>query len=136
MKKFVYIEIFIKFNIYRLLTFNKFLSLIHSSAHSPIYLIFIHTSIHLFYYFIFNLFRFYVINAWVETSGNDQQTNLPKNKSVLFANNEKWFKSNAYEFFIKICKRMTMMINGVKHYVKNSINECIKNKIKNCLFAK
>ena len=44
-------------------------------------------------------------------------------------NNKKWFKFNAYEFFIKIRKKMTIMMNEVKNYVKFSMNECINKKI-------
>ena len=51
-------------------------------------------------------------------------------------NNEKWFKFNAYEIkFIKIRKKMTMMMKGVKHYVKYSMN-VLTIKKKSCLFAK
>ena len=50
--------------------------------------------------------------------------------------NEKWLESNVYESFIKIRKKMTMMMSEVKRYVKYSINECINNKKKSCLSAK
>ena len=40
-------------------------------------------------------------------------------------NNKKWSEFNANELFIKIYKKVTMMINGVKHYVKYSMNQYI-----------
>ena len=68
-------------------------------------------------------------------TGTTNKQAFQKIKLFDLPNNEKWFKFNAYEFFIKIRKKMTLMMNGVKHYVKFSMNECINNLKKNCLFA-
>ena len=45
-------------------------------------------------------------------------------------NSEKWFKFNAYEFLTKIRKKITMMINEVKYYIRYLVNDYINNKKK------
>ena len=58
-------------------------------------------------------------------TGTTNRQALQKIKLFDLPNNKKWFKFNAYEFFINICKKMTMMMNWDKHYVKYSTNEYI-----------
>ena len=62
--------------------------------------------------------------------GTTNKQVFQKIKLFDLPNNEKWFKFNAYEFFIKIRKKLSIMINGVKHYVKYSMNEYINIKTK------
>ena len=69
----------------------------------------------------------YYIKTWVETNGNDQQSNFfQKTKVFGSPNNKKWFKFNACEILI-IIRKKKMIMNRVRYCVKYSMNKYINN---------
>ena len=60
-------------------------------------------------------------------TGTTNKQIFQKIKLFDLPNNEKWVKFNGCELFIKTHKKVIMIMNGVKYYVKYSMNEYINN---------